>query len=116
MPRRKQIPTKKIKQLLKNYQEKKQYGKIKIEELTREDVCTELEPEYQNEKGIELYLHNFCENTSIWCDVAIAQNYKGEGKCTVYIYNYNEDTRVYIFENLMEGKTFVYYTFREQDY
>ena len=41
---------------------------------------------------------------------------EGNGKSTVYIYDYNDDTRVYIFENLVEGLTFVYYAQHEQDF
>ena len=44
------------------------------------------------------------------------KNDEGNGKSTVYIYDYNDDTRVYIFENLVEGLTFVYYAQHEQDY
>ncbi len=34
----------------------------------------------------------------------------------LYIYDYNDDTRVYIFENAIEGKTIVVYFPHEQDY
>ena len=34
----------------------------------------------------------------------------------VYIYDYNDDTRVYIYENFIEDKTFVVYVPHEQDY
>ncbi len=39
-----------------------------------------------------------------------------EGKGNFYIYDYNNDTRVYIFENTIEGITFVVYTYHEQDF
>ena len=35
---------------------------------------------------------------------------------TIYIYDYNDDTRVYIYENVIEDKTFVVYVPHEQDY
>jgi hypothetical protein len=39
-----------------------------------------------------------------------------EGSSTISIYNYNDDTRIYIFENLFEGQTIVAYALYEQDY
>lgn len=39
-----------------------------------------------------------------------------DGACTISIYDYNDDTRVYIFDNNIEGLTFVVYTYHEQDY
>lgn len=39
-----------------------------------------------------------------------------EGKATVYAYDYNDDTRVFIFENITKGKTVVVYSYHEQDY
>lgn len=38
------------------------------------------------------------------------------GDAKIYIYDYNEDTRVYIFENMVEGLTFVTYMWHEQDF
>lgn len=38
------------------------------------------------------------------------------GKATISIYDYNDDTRVYILENFIEKLTFVVYTYHEQDY
>lgn len=42
-------------------------------------------------------------------------NYENE-KGEIYIFDYNSDTRVYIYENIVEGLTFVVYTYHEQDY
>lgn len=109
------ISTEKTKQLLKKYSDK--IGTLKIDTITKEAVYKELDEEYKNEKFYEYYLHNeYCKNAAMYCDILLENEKKGSGQCTVYIYNYNEDTRVYIFENLVEGRTFVYYTFREQDY
>ena len=39
-----------------------------------------------------------------------------EAPGTVYIYDYNEDTRVYIYDNVITGKAVVVYVPHEQDY
>lgn len=39
-----------------------------------------------------------------------------KGNASIYIYDYNNDTRVYIFENIIENITFVVYLPHEQDY
>lgn len=41
---------------------------------------------------------------------------KPEGKSTLYIYDYNDDTRAYIYENIIEGQTVVVYAPHEQDF
>jgi hypothetical protein len=41
---------------------------------------------------------------------------KTNGAGTVYAYDYNDDTRVYIFEKMLKGKTIVVYSYFEQDY
>lgn len=39
-----------------------------------------------------------------------------EGDAQLSIYDYNDDTRVYIYENIMEGQTVVVYVPHEQDF
>ena len=39
-----------------------------------------------------------------------------EGIAAVSAYDYNDDTRVFIFENMVKDKTIVVYTYHEQDY
>ncbi len=48
--------------------------------------------------------------------VGTSQYIDNNGTGNLYIYDYNDDTRVYIFENFVEGITFVVYTYHEQDY
>ena len=38
------------------------------------------------------------------------------GDARIYIYDYNDDTRVYLFENVVKGVLFVVYTHHEQDF
>ena len=47
------------------------------------------------------------------------QGYKKQiknGNAKVYIYDYNDDTRVFLFENIVEGYSFVSYIWHEQDF
>ena len=37
-------------------------------------------------------------------------------KATIYIYDYNNDTRLYLFEGVIKDELFVVYTYHEQDY
>lgn len=39
-----------------------------------------------------------------------------KGAATISLYDYNDDTRVCIWENIVNGKTFVVYTYHRQDY
>lgn len=39
-----------------------------------------------------------------------------EGRAAVSAYNYNDDTRVYVFEGMIKDKIFIVYTYFEQDY
>lgn len=111
------ISRKKTSQLINRYPYEKRIGSIKIDTLTKEDLYKDLGELAENEKLLEEYISIvLCSNAAPLCDVRMGQGKRGYGDCTVHIYNYNDDTRVYIFENLVEGRTFVYYTFHEQDY
>ncbi len=47
------------------------------------------------------------------------QGYKNQiknGNAKVYIFDYNDDTRVFLFENIVEGYSFVSYIWHEQDF
>lgn len=39
-----------------------------------------------------------------------------DGDAKLYVYDYNDDTRVYILEDYIEGQIFVNYLYHEQDY
>jgi hypothetical protein len=48
-------------------------------------------------------------------DIDYFQMFKGKG-AKISIYNYNDDTRVYIFEKTKKGTTFVVYAYHEQEF
>lgn len=94
---------------------------IDTETGTREDfVNTLLENGYiKDVKNNEVITHY--ANKSFF-EVACILEFKGydtkgkKGKGKIHIYDYNDDTRVYLFENIVENSTFVVYMWHEQDY
>ena len=42
--------------------------------------------------------------------------YEEKGNGLITIYDYNEDTRCYVYENLINGTTIIVYTYHEQDF
>lgn len=98
---------------------------IKTDALSKEDFSREIleeEPDFKNEipQTVDTYFNyvfssicNYAFEKELQFDVIKA---KGNSKGLLYIYDYNDDTRLYIFENTIEGTTFVVYTYHEQDY
>lgn len=80
-------------------------------------------PEDKQKKYIDTYTVDWVSTCATQMDYypnTISREFdykdKATAATTVYIYDYNDDTRVYIFENIIEGKTVVVYAHHEQDF
>lgn len=98
---------------------------FKTDTFTREQFSREIlkeEPDFkgQTQQTINTYFnyvfYSICfytfEQESNYEIIKAKKNSKG----TLYIYDYNDDTRLYIFENIIEGLTFVVYLNHGQDF
>lgn len=97
------LPTEKTKEIKSKFKNKVQELEIELKTEDNTDI----------EQNCEL--ENYVFNAMITGDIEYFKNFKGKG-ARLSIYDYNDDTRVYIFENTTEGKTFVVYTYHEQDF
>lgn len=83
------------------------------------DKVKELEIEYKIDADTEVQqnasFHNFIFNAMTMGDTEYISGFEGKGN-RISIYNYNDDTRVYILEDKLHNKTFVAYMYHEQDY
>ena len=64
--------------------------------------------------NFQMWLVAFCDEMKQTSVTDIILKDKGTG--TITVYDYNDDTRVYILENVVEDKIFVIYLYHEQDY
>ncbi len=71
-------------------------------------------------KDEDLYLNNRMATSAFNFELTGYDQLKAleveNGESTISIYDYNDDTRLYVFENFIKGATFVVYTYHEQDY
>lgn len=100
------IPKNKTKELKEKFKNK--VKEINIAQDTQ-TYLLEKDAEYNSEIVWQLF------NAVIMNDDEYLNRFYGKGgKLTIY--DYNDDTRVYIFENKIGDQTFVFYTYHEQDY
>lgn len=100
------IDKSKTKQLKEKYTDK--ILETKIQQI-EDNYIPEKEIEYQCEIERQLF------NVIIMNDDDYLRRFEGTGGILT-VYNYNNDTRVYIFENFIKNRTFVFYAYHEQDY
>lgn len=114
------IPKEKTHQLLKKYKKENLIIKTKTPSRTKNEILEDLKNEGDDlpadfdafiNEGYYLLVFSVEEE-----GIDYLINDTDSGKGILYIYDYNEDTRVYILENQIEGLTLVYYTYHEQDY
>lgn len=99
---KKQIDTKQVEAI-----SQKDWSNLLKEEKKISEKFTSEEIDRESNKMIFLLARGIEEDRASGMD---------KGNAQIYIYDYNEDTRVYIFENMIEGVTFVVYTQHEQDF
>lgn len=121
-----QIDVKKIAGIKKNFP--KPLEIIKTKTFVFENFKDVLEQDYGFEITEHLYDLALCiglaENASMaessgqkeMIDNLNSANPKGKNTGLISIYDYNDDTRVYIFENVLKDKAVVVYVPHEQDY
>lgn len=106
--------------------EKTKELKSKYKELLHSFDFSELTDEQLNnikkKNGIDESAILYLTNKLIY-NMAFALEVKGipkeppkKGNCKLLVYNYNDDTRVYMLENFRKGECFVTYIYHEQDY
>jgi hypothetical protein len=93
---------------------------LKVPATTKEEWIDNLIAQRMIDNKEDNALINLASNKMIFEVAAVFEFYGNQAKKTgdakIYIYDYNEDTRVYIFENMVEGLTFVTYMWHEQDF
>lgn len=89
----------------------------------------DIEQEYLSQEIVDIYFQILFSDISCGYEIkgdnsaafnyygfALAEKHNKKLSGTIYIYDYNEDTRMYIFDNIVKGKSIVVYTEHEQDY
>lgn len=117
------IPSEVTEKLLNNFDKKNRLAFIQTEKIDF-NYDEAIKQNIQNEDAstakrqvdfiIGLQTISFCAEIEKKADLTKAQNQEAESQ--LIIYNYNNDTRVYIYKNMFDGKTIVVYYPHEQDY
>lgn len=75
---------------------------------------------YKDLNEVDLKLNKTFTNCALDLELngreSISMLVQNNGKGLISIYDYNDDTRVYLFENFLKDITIVVYTYHEQDY
>lgn len=114
------IPTSKVKSLKTNLRSK--VTEVKVEGTQEKTYKNKLNENYPELNPEDYWRASFASDKCIFSIYIEAVGYdtlkqeKGKKNCTLSIYDYNDDTRVYIYENIIEGQTVVVYVPHEQDY
>ncbi len=108
--------TETIKKLIKN-----KVNEFKIDFSDMNEYLEDLEE--REEAQQEYLLFSDFSLTSVYIDSATTEELKnteafpiGKGKTVISIYDYNDDTRCYIYENVVPEKTIVIFIPHEQDF
>lgn len=116
------IPAELTDRLLNNLEDNKLIAQRSVEEEIVKQFEEGVKQIFTNEEEQDQNLRNFMLGSLFitLCfqidDADFNQLEKQEGECLIYIYNYNNDTRLYIYKNITKGKTAVVYIPHEQDY
>ena len=104
--------TEEIKSKFKNQVYKKKITELSDELINEAYQRFKLE---ENEKNKDYITNKLVSaKAAAFSSYGISETEK-EGKATLYAYDYNDDTRVFIFQNITEGKTVVVYSYHEKD-
>lgn len=106
------IPNNKKDLLIENF--KKNIYQFKFPQVTQSEFneAKEIHKEYI----YNVLVYRLYQKTSQYEVLGISELKESSGLCQLTIYDYNDDTRVYIYENIIEGETVVVYVPHEQDY
>lgn len=116
------IPAELTDRLLNNLEDNKLIAQRSVEEEMAKQFEESVKQIFTNVEEQDQNLRNFMLGSLLitLCfqidDADFNQLEKQEGECLIYIYNYNNDTRLYIYKNITKGKTAVVYIPHEQDY
>ena len=106
------IPSSKTKKLINIF--KNCIDVVTIPTMTKEEAKENLKIDFENKQESDIQINNAMFQTMAILDQkGINQS---DGKGLIWIFDYNEDTRVYVIQDLIEGLTTVVYIVHEQDY
>lgn len=116
------IPNGKVRVLENKFKDKNKVLDIKLIPEVEEEILDGLSDteDFTDPVGLEWYLMlRYFGDTAVTCEkegIEMLNNLKGDSNCRLVIYDYNDDTRVYIFENAINGRSAVVYVPHEQNY